>query len=618
MHNTSAAPRGQGAGGRLKAKGPPRTTTPNAGRDKERQSRRKGEEKYLDEELYLKKPASSARLVEIEGVSKGGHRFEMPSSKKRTKDLSGMDVILDGFPSNSSRNSGFQSIANNSGDDDRQKWNRAIDLYVASVLDTSDDENCTRASRTSRSSGSRRTPGNRPPKTSVHPDQYLFDALSVTSNSSVDRNGNVVDDASFEPVNPFGTGPSTVNQKRGGISMFGGGSSGSHRSRMRKVKSYLKEEWKPISLIVLVIAATVVFSAVYGTKEPVEVDSGGDTQQGTSAVVPIEDAVVQVQSVPTDSPTYSPTYSPSETTAVPTYFPTLSPVLSPETTAPVMKAPKWFSEAPVPATPKPTDEPTTQPPSPGPTDTPTLKPTIEPSVTPTASPIMPDEYYEMLRAAKYVSGDGAFDTNLTPQSLAFHWLYHEGQPSTNLYEWIEQYATAVVFFALTQTRNPYSGEVPVDFLERPEVCSWEGIRCAYNYTSAMVHVTEINLSDEGLTGSLPQEVGWLPKLSRLDLSSNNLTGTIPESIYSLTRLSLTGEISPNIDNLNFAEQIFLGDNALSGELPATIGIRRPNNWRFFSVHNNKLTGPIREGMKLRNTYMLDLSKMGFTVQSRAT
>ena len=482
----------------------------------------------------------------------------MPSSKKRTKDLSGMDVILDGFPSNSSRNSGFQSIATG-GDDDRQKWNRAIDLYVASVLDASDDENGTRASRTSRSSGSRITHGSRPPKqTSVHPDQYLFDALSVTSNSSVDRNGNVIDDSSFEPINPFGSGPSTVNQKRGGISMFGGGSSGSKRSITRKVKRYLKEEWKPISLIVLVIAATVVISAVYGTKEPVEMDSGGGggAQKGSSVVAPIEDAVVQ--SAPTDYPTYSPTNSPTEITSVPTYFPTLSSDLSPETAAPVMKAPKWFSEAPVAATPKPTGEPRTQPvrcndtseaaairlpvltisqrqmqPSPGPTDTPTMKP----SVMPTASPIMPDDYYDMLRAAKYVSGDGAFDTNVTSQSLAFHWLYHEGQPSTNLYEWIEQYATAVVFFGLTQTRSPGSGEeMSVKFLKRREVCSWEGIRCAYNYTSEMVHITEINLPDEGLTGSLPQEIGWLPKLSRLDLSSNRLTGTIPESVYGLQRL----------------------------------------------------------------------------------
>ena len=269
----------------------------------------------------------------------------MPSSKKRTKDiLAGMDVILDDIPSGGSRrSSGFQSIATNSGDD-RQKWNRAIDLYVASVLETSDDEN-----RTSRSSRSDRTPGNRPPKTSVHPDQYLFDAISVTSNSSVDRNGNVVDDASFEPINPFGPGPSTVNQKRGGTSMFGGGSSGSQRSRMRKVKRYLKEEWKPISLIVLAIAATVVFSAVYGTKEPVEVDGGGGTQLGASAVVPTEGVVVQI--APTGSPTYSPTYSPTEISAVPTYFPTLSPVLSRETAAPVLKAPRWFSEAPVPATP---------------------------------------------------------------------------------------------------------------------------------------------------------------------------------------------------------------------------------------------------------------------------
>lgn len=75
--------------------------------------------------------------------------------------------------------------------------------------------------------------------------------------------------------------------------------------------------------------------------------------------------------------------------------------------------------------------------------------------------------------------------------------------------------------------------------------------------------------------------------------------------------NLQGTISTSIDNLNLAEQIYLGQNNFVGTLPSNIGTNRPNNWRFFSVHDNQLSGPIHEGMKLKKVYMLDLSKNRF-------
>lgn len=81
----------------------------------------------------------------------------------------------------------------------------------------------------------------------------------------------------------------------------------------------------------------------------------------------------------------------------------------------------------------------------------------------------------------------------------------------------------------------------------------------------------------------------------LFLNNNRLTGTIP----------------PAIDNLHLAEQIYLGQNKFNGTLPINIGNNRPNNWRFFSVYDNKLTGILHEGMKLANAFMLDFSRNGF-------
>ena len=100
---------------------------------------------------------------------------------------------------------------------------------------------------------------------------------------------------------------------------------------------------------------------------------------------------------------------------------------------------------------------------------------------------------------------------------------------------------AVIFFSLTKARTSYAymnpGSVHDSWVERKDVCGWEGVRCAYNYTSEMVHITEINLCNKNLTGEIPEtELGFLPYVSRLDLSENEIGGTIPETVYQLERL----------------------------------------------------------------------------------
>lgn len=154
--------------------------------------------------------------------------------------------------------------------------------------------------------------------------------------------------------------------------------------------------------------------------------------------------------------------------------------------------------------------------------------------------MMPAEYYEMLKAVKYVSSEEAFATTSSAQSLAFHWLYYEGKPSTNLLEFFEQYAIAVVLFSLTQARTSaaYQGDVQIydEWTSKNEVCGWDGVRCAYNYTSQMVHVTEILLHNRSLMGTIPDEISFLPYVNRLDLSDNQIVGTVPESVYDLSRL----------------------------------------------------------------------------------
>lgn len=62
-------------------------------------------------------------------------------------------------------------------------------------------------------------------------------------------------------------------------------------------------------------------------------------------------------------------------------------------------------------------------------------------------------------------------------------------------------------------------------------CSWFGVTCAAE------HVTELQLSNNGLDGTLPAQLSDLTELQVLNVSDNPLDGSIPAALTSLTRLT---------------------------------------------------------------------------------
>ena len=120
----------------------------------------------------------------------------------------------------------------------------------------------------------------------------------------------------------------------------------------------------------------------------------------------------------------------------------------------------------------------------------------------------------------------------------------------------------------------------------------------YGVTVENGAVTELDLSNNNLTGEIPSEIGNLTRLQRLDLSANNLTGAIPSEMANLTSLetlvllgnSLSGEIPSEIGNLTRLQRLLLTSNSLSGEIPSAIGnlTRLEDLW----LHGNSLSGEI--------------------------
>jgi Leucine-rich repeat (LRR) protein len=108
----------------------------------------------------------------------------------------------------------------------------------------------------------------------------------------------------------------------------------------------------------------------------------------------------------------------------------------------------------------------------------------------------------------------------------------------------------------------------------------------------------LDLSGNGLTGSISPEIGNLTNLIYLRLSINQFTGNIPSEIGNLTNLTylsllgnqLTGEIPSEIGNLTNLIGLYLSGNQLTGSIPSEIG--NLTNLIYLSLRYNQLTGSI--------------------------
>ena len=112
------------------------------------------------------------------------------------------------------------------------------------------------------------------------------------------------------------------------------------------------------------------------------------------------------------------------------------------------------------------------------------------------------------------------------------------------------------------------------------------------------NVTVLGLYSNGLSGTIPGELGSLTNLEWLQLNENQLTGAIPTELGSLANLTLlwlnenqlTGEIPTVLGNLTNLTGLSLDDNQLTGEIPTELG--NLTNLTGLFLEANQLTGKI--------------------------
>ena len=148
--------------------------------------------------------------------------------------------------------------------------------------------------------------------------------------------------------------------------------------------------------------------------------------------------------------------------------------------------------------------------------------------------------------------------------------------------------------ALLEARDILAMNASLNWSGDTPISDWEGV--ILQGTSQ--RVTRLDLSDMGLDGSVPAELGRLSTLSYLDLRDNGLGGPMPPELGDLANLrylylhgnTLDGEIPPELGDMTNLRYLWLHSNDLTGEIPEKLGDLE--NLRDLNLHSNALDGAI--------------------------
>jgi hypothetical protein len=104
-------------------------------------------------------------------------------------------------------------------------------------------------------------------------------------------------------------------------------------------------------------------------------------------------------------------------------------------------------------------------------------------------------------------------------------------------------------------------------------CNFTGVTCDDNNM-----VTQIELNNTQLAGSLPDSIGVFSKLRRLRLFNNSIQGTVPDSLLQISTLKLlnlgqnriSGTLPEFTSSSLCLSRLSFNRNAISGAIPASI------------------------------------------------
>uniref|UniRef100_A0A7S1YD40 Disease resistance R13L4/SHOC-2-like LRR domain-containing protein n=2 Tax=Grammatophora oceanica TaxID=210454 RepID=A0A7S1YD40_9STRA len=202
----------------------------------------------------------------------------------------------------------------------------------------------------------------------------------------------------------------------------------------------------------------------------------------------------------------------------------------------------------------------------------------------------------------------SFEDSTSPQRQALDWMLGDSYSLEELKNdgddrIVQRFALAVFYYS---TNGPTSWDLENrdGWLLSSTECDWgersfgPDVECSNNNV-----VDRISLWSDGLSGTIPREIGLLSSLTFLGLSRNNLEGTIPTEFGLLSSLTslllyvniLEGTIPSEIGLLTSLTGLYLYNNAnLSGRVPTELA--NLSNLEELYLYNTQLTGSIQSDL----------------------
>ncbi|ERN06885.1 hypothetical protein AMTRI_Chr06g174590 [Amborella trichopoda] len=146
-------------------------------------------------------------------------------------------------------------------------------------------------------------------------------------------------------------------------------------------------------------------------------------------------------------------------------------------------------------------------------------------------------------------------------------------------------------------------------------CHWSGVSCMAILGNSDPRVVGITISNKGLHGYIPSELGALVYLRRLNLHGNHFAGSLPSQLFNASSLhslilydnNFTGSLPPGLCRPPRLQNLDLSHNDLGG--PLSPNISQCKQLQRLILAGNRFSGEIPAGLgsSLKNLVQLDLS-----------
>ncbi|MCO5561678.1 hypothetical protein L7F22_015299 [Adiantum nelumboides] len=168
----------------------------------------------------------------------------------------------------------------------------------------------------------------------------------------------------------------------------------------------------------------------------------------------------------------------------------------------------------------------------------------------------------------------------------------------------QEFGKLVTMYLIDLSINQLSGSIPLNF---QSLTNLSQLMVADNKLTGVIppllgyyshNFTVLDVTDNALSGHIPDKLCKNGKLARLSLGVNNLEGTIPDGVKNCLSLSgldlhqnlLSGEIPSELSLLSHLAYLDVSHNKFTGGVPAAFGSL--SNLVYLVISNNNLSGQL--------------------------